>query len=37
MSLTEVLKKEKEPEKKVKEKADYYKKLHEVNEMMNGV
>lgn len=37
MSLTEMVKKEKKPEQKVKKEVDYYNKLHEVDEMMNGV
>ena len=37
MSLTEMVKNEKEPDKKSKKEIDYYKKLHEVNEMLNEV
>jgi len=37
MSLSEIVGKEKEPKKKVKEEAEYYKKLNEVNDMMNEV
>lgn len=36
MDLAQMVKKEKEPEKKVQKKTDYYKKLHEVNDMLNG-